>query len=67
MMKKRALFAALLLIVSLLCGCGKELFTCELCGREVNERPHQVSILGQEAKICDDCNDSIQELKDALS
>lgn len=66
-MKKRALFVSLLLVVSMFCGCGKQMFNCDLCGREVNERPHNVSLLGQDAQICKDCYDSIKELQDALS
>ena len=66
-MKKKALFAALLLIVCMLCACGKELFTCDFCGAEVNQKPHKVTILGQDAKICDDCYEAAEALKGALS
>ena len=63
-MKKRALLAALLLIVCLLAACGKETFTCDFCGREVTEKPHYVTVLGEEGKLCEKCYEGMQELKD---
>lgn len=53
-MKKRLTIIVLLALV-LLSGCGRETFRCALCMDQVKQVPHEVTIFGQEVRICDSC------------
>ena len=65
-MKKRLMACVLLVVMllMLLTACGKKTFSCDLCGRTVTEKPHNVEILGEKAQICADCYKDYKELKD---
>lgn len=43
-------------VVMLFSGCTHK-FKCGLCGDEVNEMGHRVTVLGQETEICDKCDE----------
>lgn len=58
-MKRRliGLCLAVMCTAAALSGCGKEEFTCGLCGRTVTEEPQKVTVLGQEFKACEGCHE----------
>lgn len=60
---KRVVSIALTVILlgAVLCGCA-ETFTCGLCMKQVTQKPHTVTALGQELKICDSCYGTIGNL-----
>ena len=65
-MKK--LICVLLLVVvlaSMLTACGK--FTCDSCKEEKTGKKYKVEVMGEKAEICKDCNEKLEELKDALT
>lgn len=55
------LVLSVLLIAVMLCACGEETYTCGWCMKEVTQRPHTVTVLGQEIKVCDSCYEMIEE------
>lgn len=62
---KRVICVALMVILlgTMLCGCGEEKFTCGLCMKQVTQKPHAVTVLGQKVKICDSCYGTIGNLR----
>ena len=54
------LVAMLMLLATLLCGCGK--FTCDFCGEEKSGSKHTVEFLGEKIDICKDCKKGLDEL-----
>lgn len=60
-MKKMVRFAAMLmLLATLLCGCGK--FTCDLCGEEKSGKKYTESIFGEEIEYCKECKEALESL-----
>ena len=60
-MKKMVRFAAMLmLLATLLCGCGK--FTCDLCGEEKSGKKYTESFFGEEIEYCKDCKNELDSL-----
>jgi hypothetical protein len=59
---KKAIKAIALVTVLLLAltACGKETFSCGWCGRTVTETPHNMSIAGENMKICSDCYNDLK-------
>ena len=56
--KAAAVFAVIFTIaVAMMLGGCTHKFKCGLCGNEVNEMGHKVSVLGQETEICDKCDE----------
>lgn len=55
-------FAMLLLAA---CSKSSEPFNCGLCGRESTGSGHQVTTLGEEMVICDDCYEQISAMQSA--
>lgn len=55
MKRKIKILTVVLLTALLLCACGKVTFRCAICMKEVKQVPHEVTVLGQEVKICDSC------------
>lgn len=63
MRKKKIILIALaaMLLAAFLCGCGEKTFRCGLCGREVTQKPHTYSVLGQEVEICNSCYNTLTQ------
>ena len=59
-MKKKLFVLSVLtvLLVSVLTGCGEKT-ECELCGEE--KKCKTVTVLGEEAHVCKDCINEIEE------
>lgn len=61
-MKKRILLLVYtMLILAFLCACGKETFRCGLCSKTVTQKPHAMTVLGQDIKVCDDCYSALKQ------
>lgn len=58
---KKAICLILALGTLLLCGCVQA-FDCSWCNQNVFEKPHNVTIFGQQAQLCDGCYDAIMAL-----
>ncbi len=59
-MKKLLTISLLALtVLFLLAGCGKEEAKCEFCGE--TKSGETVTVLGEEAHVCDDCMDEVKE------
>lgn len=58
-MKKMHSIAGILIVISmmafLLCACGSKEFLCPFCMKWVKQKPHEVTIFGQQAEICNTC------------
>lgn len=52
---KQKICAVILLVFVMLSGCGRETYRCALCMDQVTQVPHEVTIFGQEVRICDSC------------
>lgn len=64
-MKKKVtlgIMVVLLVIMTVIFAGCSHTFTCESCGKEVNEAGHKWTVLGQEIEICDDCYNSLKSL-----
>lgn len=64
MKKIISLIALMLILVSVLCACGK--FECDLCGKEKTGKKYTKEILGEEVNYCQDCHDNMEDAKDAI-
>ncbi len=63
---KRVLIPVVLAAL-LLCGCGKETFTCGFCMDQVTEKPHKLEAWGHEYKVCQDCHEGLLALAEELN
>ena len=64
MKKIISLLLVVVALATMLTACGK--FECELCGKEKSGKKHKVEVLDEEAVICEDCYEELQELEDSL-
>lgn len=64
---KMMVVVTLLCITCTLAACGRETFTCAICGKTVTEIPHKETILGREVKICDSCYEGLRALQDLIN
>lgn len=64
MKKIISLLLVVVALATMLTACGK--FECEACGEEKSGKKHKVEVLDEEATICDECYEELQELKDSL-
>lgn len=61
-MKKRiCIMLAAIMTALLLSACGEETYRCGWCQKEVTQKPHTITALGQEIKVCDDCYDLLSQ------
>lgn len=60
MTKKLYMLITSVLIALLLFGCGSKSFTCAMCMKEVNQKPRDVTLLGQTIEICNSCNQALE-------
>ncbi len=65
-MKSKVSYLSVLVISVVLCaivfaGCTHT-FKCGICGKEVNEAGHKVTVLGQDIEICDSCYNEMQSM-----
>ena len=52
----KAKVCAIAVVVAIaLTGCGKETFRCGLCMKQVTQVPHEVTVFGQDIKVCESC------------
>lgn len=56
-----SLILVVLMLATLLCACA-ETYVCDSCGREVTQRPVEMTLLGEKVKICDECKTMLEEL-----
>lgn len=62
-MKKMVRFVAMLVVVAtMLCGCGK--FTCDMCNEEKSGKKYTGNLFGQEIVYCKDCRNELEALGD---
>lgn len=66
MTKKVSFGFMLTILLFCLCACGSKHFTCDLCQEKKNERPHTISVLGQEYTVCEKCYKQYNEEKASL-
>lgn len=57
----KLLFILTLLLI--LTACGTETFRCGWCMKEVTQKPHTLTALGQEVKICESCYKAIDQYR----
>lgn len=63
MKKMVRLIALLMLLATLLCGCGGK-FTCDFCGEEKSGSKYSMDLMGEKIDICKDCKKGLDELSD---
>ncbi len=68
-MKKLLVLGLVFVVLALaLCGCGSnaEEFVCDYCDATVTETPNNVTYIGQEMKVCSECEEVIDQLNDTV-
>ena len=61
------LLAAIMLVSALLVftSCKKEI-TCAMCGKTKTTTPHDITLLGRDVTICDECYEDYKKLQDGV-